>query len=138
MKKSLWISLMSFAFWMLAGAAVVQAHSVLIDSTPGNAQAVPAAEVLELTYNEPVRMLRLALVDEANNEVDFGFAPNASAQPTLSYALPTLAPGDYAVNYTLIGTDGHTVSGSYTFTVDPTLSEATEAESHDDHHHHHH
>ena len=138
MKKTLWIGLLSAAAWLFAAASPLHAHSVLISSTPGNAQTVPAADVLELTYNEPVRMLRLALVGSDNREVDFGFAPNASAEPTLSYALPTLEPGDYAVNYTLIGADGHTVSGSYTFSVDPTLSEATAGESHDGHHHHHH
>jgi len=138
MKKSLLASVLSVFLGVFGLAGVAAAHSVLVESTPGNAQAVPSVDELTLVYNEPVRMLRLSLVGDGTAEIDFGFTPNASARQELSYPLPTLEPGEYVVSWTLIGSDGHTVTDSYTFTIDPTLTEATEAESHDGHHHHHH
>lgn len=137
MKKS-YIACMMTAVLALFVSSGAFAHAVLQSSTPGNAQTVPTVAELQLGFNEPVRMLRLTIVDENNQQVDFGFSPNASAMRELGYELPTLAPGDYVVSWTLISSDGHTQTDSFTFTVDPTVSEASEAQDHSGHHHHHH
>lgn len=135
MRKSLFACILTALMAMFATSGVL-AHAVLQESTPGNAQTVPSAAELKLVYNEPVRMLRLTIVGDDNQEVDFGFSPNASARQELGYELPTLEPGDYVVTWTLIGSDGHTQTESYTFTVDPTVSAPSEAQDHSGHHHH--
>ncbi len=104
---------------MLIGHSSVHAHSVLLASTPGSEQPVAAPERLALQFNEGVRMLRLSVTDANNEEVTVGFSPNATAQSEFEWELPTLEPGDYAVEWTIIGSDGHTLTAGLTFTVDP-------------------
>lgn len=138
MTISRYIVLLASAFMLLAGHSQVHAHSALVASTPGSEQTVTAPERLALEFNEGVRMLRLNISDADSEEVTIDFSPNATARSEFEWALPTLSPGAYAVEWTLIGSDGHSVTGGITFTVDPAgdtqnglLQDA------DDHHNHH-
>jgi len=112
--------------WVLAISAVVLlgsisgsvlAHSVLSSSLPGDKAVVTAPEKLELTFNEAVRVLRLTLVHGAAHQIEFGFTPSTEPSQTLSYDLPMMMMGAHTVNWTVIGSDGHTVNGSFGFTV---------------------
>jgi methionine-rich copper-binding protein CopC len=93
------------------------AHSVLSASMPGDKATVTAPEKLELTFNEPVRVLRLTVVHGAAHQIEFGFTPSTEPTQTLSYELPVMMMGAHTVNWTVIGADGHTVTGSFGFTV---------------------
>jgi|SRR5690554_1353377 len=128
-------SSMMFAALLALSSTGALAHSALTASLPGDGVVVAAPEKLELTFNEDVRALRVTLVHGERHQIDFGFTPNTSAQSTLSYELPALMNGAHTVDWTVIGTDGHTVNGSFGFTVSPDGEVAT-AQEHDHHHHH--
>lgn len=115
-----------FKSWVLAISAVVLlgsvsgavlAHGALSSSLPGDKAVVTAPEKLELTFNEAVRVLRLTLVHGTAHQIEFGFAPSTEPTQTLSYDLPMMMMGAHTVNWTVIGSDGHTVNGSFGFTV---------------------
>lgn len=127
---------MMFAGILVLASAGAMAHSSLTASLPGDATVVAAPQTLELTFNEEVRALRVTLMHGEQHEIDFGFSPNTTPQSSLSYDLPALMNGAHTVNWTVIGTDGHTVNGNFGFTISPDGEEATLQEQ-DDHHHHH-
>ncbi|MDO9519251.1 MAG: copper resistance protein CopC [Pseudohongiella sp.] len=118
-------------------SASVLAHSSLTASSPGNQSTVVSPEKLELTFNEGVRMLRLTLVHGASHNIEFGFAPSTEATNTYSYELPMLMMGAHTVNWTVIGSDGHPVNGTFIFTVSADGEEAS-VQSHSGAGHHHH
>jgi methionine-rich copper-binding protein CopC len=97
--------------------SLVLAHTALTASLPGNAAVVSSPEKLELTFGDEVRMLRLTLVHGAAHNIDFGFQPTTAAARTFSYNLPSLMLGEHTVTWTVIGPDGHTVSGDFKFSV---------------------
>lgn len=105
-----------FGLWcmLVAGA---HAHGVLTESVPEDGATVSAPETLELNFNEPVRLLRLALSDGEGEAVDFGFSPVADAREAFDYELPSLPSGEYRVNWVVIGSDGHRVEETFGFAV---------------------
>lgn len=113
------------------------AHSSLTASSPGNQSVVQSPPKLELTFNEGVRMLRLTLVHGASHNIEFGFTPSTDTAATVSYDLPALMMGEHTVNWTVIGSDGHPVNGTFKFTVSAD-GEAAATQSHADSGHHHH
>lgn len=121
-------------FGLLSGN--VFAHSSMTASSPGNQAVVASPEKLELTFNEGVRMLRLSLVHGASHNIEFGFTPTTEAANTVSYELPTLMLGEHTVNWTVIGSDGHPVNGSFKFTVSADGEAATAQTNSDAGHHH--
>ncbi len=115
--KSLMLTIGVFAALSVLSGPVL-AHSVLSASLPGDKAVVSAPDKLELTFNEAVRVLRLTLVHGASHQIEFGFAPSTEATKTLSYNLPAMMMmGEHTVNWTVIGSDGHTVNGNFKFTV---------------------
>lgn len=93
------------------------AHTALSSSMPGDAAVVTSPEKLELTFSEPVRVLRLTVVHGAAHQIEFGFTPSTEPTQTLSYELPVMMMGAHTVSWTVIGADGHTVNGTFGFTV---------------------
>ena len=102
-----------------AWAATAQAHSPLKTSEPADAAVISALpETLDLTFQNPIRLTRVALAvngedltDIALGEVD-GFV--------VEYALPLTDQGAglYAVEWRGLGIDGHPMQGSFSFTVE--------------------
>ena len=101
---------------LLMSAPTVWAHSLLQDSKPARDAVVNEPRQIQLQFNEPVRMLRLEITGPAG-AVDIGFRPAAQASVDVTRDLPDLVPGEYRVEWTLIGGDGHTVSEDLRFTV---------------------
>ena len=116
--------------------SAVFAHSSLTASLPGNQTVVSSPERLELTFNEGVRMLRLTLVHGASHNIEFGFQPSTDVQNSHGYALPQLMMGEHTVSWTVIGGDGHPVSGTFKFSVSPD-GEAAQSQAAGGGHHHH-
>lgn len=95
----------------------VLAHSLLQASSPMDGEVLESPQVLALEFNEPVRLLRVRLTGPGGDPVPFGFEPDQEAAASVEYDLPSLAPGEYRVEWTLIGEDGHTVSEQFSFSV---------------------
>jgi hypothetical protein len=96
------------------------AHSLLLESTPAaNAVVTPPGRV-ELRFNNRIerKLSRIRLVDERGARRELSIDGNGSPD-RLSAPLATLAPGPYRVEWQVLSTDGHIVSGRYSFRVAP-------------------
>jgi methionine-rich copper-binding protein CopC len=73
---------------------------------------------LRLRFNNRIekRLSRLRLVDERGARRDLHVDPDGAAD-WLTAPLPAMTPGRYRVEWQVLSTDGHVVSGRFTFTV---------------------
>ena len=115
MKKTL-----AFTALALASAGAF-AHARLQASTPANGASVgPAPTELRLQYNEPVEvaMSTVKITGPGDAAVATGkVVADPGDDKILVQPLPRLAPGDYRVQWTTMGHDGHHTKGEIRFTV---------------------
>src|SRR5690606_26309454 len=95
------------------------AHTAMTASVPAGDAVVAAPSELQLTFNGPVSLVKLEVINSTGTAVDVGFRPIAAPAAQFSLALPELMEGAYTINWAAIGGDGHTVSDSFTFRIDP-------------------
>ena len=96
-----------------------QAHTALKASTPGN--GVTVAKIpsdLGLVFNAEVRLIKLELMG-VGHEMATNFEPSSEVASTYKIETPGMHPGEFTVNWAAIGSDGHTVTNSFSFVVDP-------------------
>jgi methionine-rich copper-binding protein CopC len=102
--------------------APLAAHSLLLESSPAaNATLEASPSELRLRFNNRIekRLSRLKLVDERGGARDLAVAEDGAAD-RLTAPMPSIAPGKYRVEWQVLSTDGHVVSGRFTFTVKAT------------------
>ena len=104
----------------LALAHEVHAHSLLLASVPKADAVVSGAPAVTLRFNNRIekKLSQIRLV-----------SPGGEAQPltvrtggavdALEAPLPPLAAGRYRVDWRVLSTDGHVVSGTFAFSVSP-------------------
>lgn len=98
---------------------LVQAHTALKESTPANEATVATApQDITLVFNGPVRLVKLELM-VMGQKMNTSFKPASEAIATYVVETPGMHAGEFTVNWAAIGADGHTVSNSFSFTVDP-------------------
>src|SRR5438067_1761414 len=102
-------------------SATAFAHARLQNSTPANGASVaPAPAELRLQYNEPVELamstVKMTGPGDAAVATDKAVA-DPSDDKTIVQPLPKLAAGDYRVQWTTMGHDGHHTKGEIRFTV---------------------
>lgn len=98
----------------------VWAHAELLSAEPPpGAQLDESPPIVRLTFNEPLDPAsRLALRQRDFSPVAGVTARLAPDGPNRLLAqLPTLSPGTYTVEYTVVSLDGHSVNGAYEFSV---------------------
>jgi methionine-rich copper-binding protein CopC len=103
----------------LAGSAF--AHSLLLESRPAAGSIGVAPGTLTVRFNNRIEkaLSRLKLVNERGEALPL-VAPAADGPADrLSAPLPPLPPGSYRVEWRVLSTDGHIVSGSFSFRVAP-------------------
>jgi copper resistance protein C len=115
MKKTLALAALTLA------SAAAFAHARLQNSTPANgASLAPSPAELRLQYNEPVEVamstVRITGPGDAAVVTDKVVA-DPSDDKTIVQPLPRLAVGDYRVQWTTMGHDGHHTKGEIRFTV---------------------
>lgn len=95
------------------------AHTGLKESTPAAAATVNTLpEHLVLEFTEPVKLVKLELMG-VGHEMPTKFEANSEAMVSYRIETPGMHPGEFTVNWAVIGADGHAVSNSFSFTVDP-------------------
>ena len=111
--------MMVCAFSMLS-----QAHTALKQSTPENGATVKATpEHIDLVFTGPVRLIKLDL-KAADREMPTSFEVQADAVANYRIELLNMQTGQFTVEWAAIGADGHTITNTFSFTVDPnTISE---------------
>lgn len=98
---------------------LVFAHAKLTEASPANGAVVTESPgVLELQFNEAVRLLSVTVTKADGQQVDVAFKPAAAANVHFSVSLPTLADGAYTVTGAIMGDDSHRVEVVLSFTVD--------------------
>ena len=98
---------------------MVQAHTALKASTPGNGATVATIPSdLDLVFNAEVRLIKLELMG-VGHEMSTNFEPSSEVASTYKIQTPGMHPGEFTVNWAAIGADGHTVTNSFSFVVDP-------------------
>jgi copper resistance protein C len=105
----------------LAPAGIAAAHSLLLESTPAAGAVLAAAPAgLVLRFNNRIEksLSRVRLVDEAGAARPIALGAGAPAD-RLTGALPALGPGRWRVEWQVLSTDGHVVSGRFDFRIAP-------------------
>ncbi len=108
--------------WGQAAAA----HDVLVDTSPAEGASVDAApDAVELTFNNTPQdqFAQIAVTSEDGSEHQEGepaFNGSTIAQP-----VGNLPDGEYTVSYRVVSSDGHPISGTFTFAVGVPVSEGS-------------
>ena len=110
-------------------SATAFAHTALTEATPGDGAMVKQGPAhINLTFNGPVKLVKLELMG-VGHEMPTNFESNSEAKNAFMIETPGMHPGVFTVNWAVIGEDGHTVADSYSFTVDPSITEEHTGES---------
>lgn len=102
---------------ILASPAVAAAHSLLLEARPAANSAVVAPPRVMLRFNNRIekRLSRITVLDERGTPHALAIAAADGGADRLTAAMPPLAPGAYRVEWHVLSTDGHVVSGSFGF-----------------------
>jgi len=114
------VTLAAIVAFVLALAPAAHAHSLLLASVPPADAVIDGATAVTLRFNNRIekKLSQIRLV-----------SPHGEAQPltvrtdgaldALEAPLPALAAGRYRVDWRVLSTDGHVVSGTFAFSVSP-------------------
>jgi methionine-rich copper-binding protein CopC len=106
---------------LLLLAAPAAAHSLLLESAPAASSALSASPAeLRLRFNNRIekRLSRVRLVNDKGEGRELAVATDGAAD-WLTAPVPAIVPGRYRVEWQVLSTDGHVVSGRFVFTVKP-------------------
>lgn len=105
---------------VLVVAAPAAAHSLLLESVPaaGAILSEPPRELV-LRFNNRVEkaLSRLRLVSEQGTAQPLAIGLTSGPADRLMAPVPALAPGRWRVEWQVLSTDGHVVSGRFDFTL---------------------
>ena len=122
MKSTVIIRLFAAVGLAVGLQSIAFAHTALKKATPAADAVVKAAPAsISLVFTEPVKLVKLQLMG-VGHEMPTSFEPNATEAASFSFDTPGMHPGKFTVNWAVVGEDGHPVSNSYSFTVDPAAS----------------
>ena len=110
------ISAAAAAVLLIASPAL--AHSLLLESSPAaEATLTTLPPQLTLRFNNRIekRLSRISLVDDQGKPQALTIADTDDGADRLTAAVPPLEPGAYRVEWHVLSTDGHVVSGSFKF-----------------------
>ena len=117
------------ALFTLMISATAFAHTALTEATPGSGAIIKQGPAhINLTFNGAVKLVKLDLMG-VGHEMPTNFESNSIAAATFTIETPGMHPGAFTVNWAVIGEDGHTVADSYSFTVDPSITDEHAGES---------
>jgi len=104
---------------LLALASSARAHSLLLDSAPA-ADALLAAPPPEISlrFNNRIekKLSTIRLLDERGGVRPLAMLADGPAD-RLTATVPSLDPGAWRVEWRVLSTDGHVVSGRFSFRV---------------------
>jgi copper resistance protein C len=107
---------------LLAAAGPAVAHSLLLESSPAagaTLTALPARATLRFNNRIEKRLSRMRLLDGSGRERPLVVAVSEGGDDRLIAAVPSLPPGDYRLEWQVLSTDGHLVSGNFKFRLAP-------------------
>ena len=112
------------------------AHTDLKSSDPADGAVMNhSPEQLHLTFTEAVSLVRFNVTDAEGKMLKLDFTPSTEAKTEYLLAIPHLADGHYKTEWAVIGEDGHTVTGTFGFLIDPAATPSHGHESSGGHAH---
>jgi methionine-rich copper-binding protein CopC len=115
------------ALLSVVGAPAARAHAELLTSTPadGTSLTAPPAEV-DLTFSEDLlpETVSVSVVPEGASPAALGTVAVDGSTVTVPWP-STITSGAVAVNFRVVSQDGHPVTGSVRFTIEPAADAAT-------------
>ena len=107
----------ALSLWL---ASAAPAHSLLLDSSPAAEAVVRSAPGVALRFNNRIekKLSQLRLVPPRGEPQVLPLG-TGGAVDALEAPLPPLMPGRYRVEWRVLSTDGHVVSGAFAFSVSP-------------------
>ena len=109
------------AFAAVVFSAAAFAHTPLKSSSPAADSTVAGVSVIEIEFNGPVRLVRLR-VTQGEVEIPTEFAPNPEPLASFEIAAGNIPAGLVTVGWAAIGADGHTLTDTFSFTVEPGIA----------------
>ena len=106
----------------LAIASLAAAHSLLLESSPAPGAMLKAApRELGLRFNNRIEkpLSKVRLLDSHGAAQTVTLTREGGAPDWLRAPLPPLAPGRWRVEWQVLSTDGHVVSGRFDFQIAP-------------------
>jgi len=103
-------------------AASVGAHSLLLESSPAaGATLNEGPPQISLRFNNRIekKLSTIRVVDERGAQRPVSVLVGDGAADRLIGAVPALTPGAWRVEWQVLSTDGHIVSGGFSFRVVP-------------------
>ena len=112
--------LLAAAALVLAGLSAAEAHSLLLSSVPPAGAVVGGVPAVTLRFNNRIekKLSRIRLVPSQGEAQTLAVRPDGAVD-ALEAPLPPLAAGRYRVDWRVLSTDGHVVSGTFAFSVSP-------------------
>ncbi len=111
---------------LLMFSVSAMAHIQLKNSVPtDNAQLTQAPKTIALNFEKDVHLMRVVLVDASGKSM---VLPRSSMQMSAQQIilLPTLNVGVYTLTWVSMGTDGHNMPGTLSFSI---VAEQTQSSS---------
>lgn len=104
----------------VAFTGMAQAHTHLEMAMPAdNAVLAEPPANLTLHFSAATRLTALSLQKEGEKEAKAVESLPKEASKAIAVPLEPLAPGKYTVNWRVVGSDNHVMSGALKFTVQP-------------------
>jgi methionine-rich copper-binding protein CopC len=97
------------------------AHSLLVESTPAaNATLSAPPRELVLRFNNRIekKLSKVRLVGAKGERFDVPVAVDGRADMLIG-SLPVLTPGAWRLEWQVLSTDGHVVTGAFSFRLGP-------------------
>ena len=107
---------------VLAVTGIAAAHSLLLESTPAAGATLTAAPPqLMLRFNNRIEkpLSRVRLLDGKGGAQPLALAADGAFADRLTAPLPTLPPGRWRIEWQVLSTDGHVVTGRFDFQIAP-------------------
>jgi methionine-rich copper-binding protein CopC len=107
---------------LLLVAAPAAAHSLLLESSPAAGATVTSPPTrVTLRFNNRIEkaLSRLRVIDERGGERALVISTADDPADRLSAAVPQLPPGAYRIDWQVLSTDGHIVTGRFGFRLAP-------------------
>jgi methionine-rich copper-binding protein CopC len=104
-----------------AAAPPALAHSLLLEASPApDAVLTLSPDRVTLRFNNRIEKMlsRLTLVGERGQTQPLAVTPGGPPDQ-LGAPLPFLDPGRWRLDWSVLSTDGHLVSGGYSFRIGP-------------------
>ncbi|MBI3635259.1 MAG: copper resistance protein CopC [Candidatus Rokubacteria bacterium] len=104
---------------ILAAGPAAFAHSLLLEASPPADAEIVAPRAVSLRFNNRVekRLSKLRLVDPEKRAILLPVALVGAADRLEAPVTSPLAPGPYRLEWRVLSTDGHVVTGTYGFRV---------------------